>query len=189
MARMNFPRASRSTITLLLANQILTVLCLISLPAHAQAPVSLNSHEVHPDGRITFRYKDSKPTKVLLDLDGAAPLPMKKDNDGVWSVVTPPLTPEIYGYAFEVDGQPRLDPLNTIVKPNLVYIGNSVTVPGKTPQLWDALDVPHGEVHHHFYTSKVALNLPARQSDYFVYTPPGYDPSNLMPYPVLYLLH
>ncbi|HWZ84252.1 MAG TPA: alpha/beta hydrolase-fold protein [Terriglobales bacterium] len=162
---------------------------MISLPAHAQAPTSFNSHEVHPDGRITFRYKDSKATKVLLELDGAAPLPMKKDKHGVWSVVAPPLTPEIYGYAFEVDGHARLDPMNMVVKPNLVYIGNTVTVPGKTPQLWDALDVPHGEVHHHFYTSKVALNLPGGQSDYFVYTPPGYDSKNTKSYPVLYLLH
>jgi enterochelin esterase family protein len=49
--------------------------------------------------------------------------------------------------------------------------------------------VPHGIVHHHFYTSKVVLGLPDGQSDYFVYTPPGYNPKKGKPYPVLYLLH
>jgi enterochelin esterase family protein len=48
--------------------------------------------------------------------------------------------------------------------------------------------VPHGELHHHFYGSKIAVGLPRGQSDYFVYTPPGYDPGGA-PYPVLYLLH
>jgi enterochelin esterase family protein len=64
-----------------------------------------------------------------------------------------------------------------------------VTVPGVTPQLWQALDVPHGVVHHHYYTSKVVLGLPEGQSDYFVYTPPGFDAKSKKHYPVLYLLH
>jgi enterochelin esterase-like enzyme len=49
--------------------------------------------------------------------------------------------------------------------------------------------VPHGELHHHFYTSSVVLNLPNNQSDYYVYTPPGYNPAAKTLYPVLYLLH
>ncbi len=43
--------------------------------------------------------------------------------------------------------------------------------------------------HHHYYDSKVVLNLPANQSEFFVYTPPNYDPKAKTPYPVLYLLH
>jgi hypothetical protein len=46
-------------------------------------------------------------------------------------------------------------------------------------------DVPHGEIHHHFYRSAVAGD----QRDYFVYTPPGYEASGKQKYPVLYLLH
>ena len=158
--------------------------------AHGQETAAFKSNEVHPDGSIAFRYKDPAAGKVLLTLEGAAkPLPMEKDNDGLWSVVTPPLPPEIYGYGFDVDGQPRLDPGNPLVKPNLIHLANTVTVPGNTPQLWEARDVPHGVVHHHSYTSRVVSGLVDGQSDYYVYTPPSYDPKSAKPYPVLYLLH
>src|SRR4051812_47929198 len=165
MARMK----SRLALPCSIAAGVVMTLSLLSPRAQAQAPVALNSHEVHSDGSITFRYEDAHATKVLLVLDGVEkPLPLEKDkNNPVWSLTTPPLAPEIYGYSFEVDGQARLDPMNTTIKPNLIYLSNSITVPGKAPQLWDAADVPHGEVHHHFYTSKVVQNLPGGQSDFF----------------------
>jgi enterochelin esterase-like enzyme len=162
----------------------------MSAGAHGQETAAFKSAEVHPDRSITFRYKDPAASKVLLYLDGVVkPLAMKKGGDGVWSLVTPQLAPEIYGYAFVADGQPRLDPNNPVIKPNLIHLGNAVTVPGNTPQLWEARDVPHGAVHHCFYTSKVVSGLVDGQSEYFVYTPPGYDPKTAEPYPVLYLLH
>jgi enterochelin esterase family protein len=157
---------------------------------YAQEAAAFRSNEVHPDGSITFRYKDAGASNVVLRLEGSAdPLKMEKDATGLWSVVTTPLAPEIYGYSFEADGQPRLDPKNTIVKPNFLLLGNQVTVPGKEPQPWDARNVPHGAVHHHFYTSRIVEALPNAQSDYYVYTPPNYDPKRHKPYPALYLLH
>jgi enterochelin esterase-like enzyme len=162
----------------------------MSVPSQADDAPSFNSHEVHPDGTVTFRFKDPAAAKVILHLDGVADgIPMTKGVDGFWSIVTSPLAPDIYGYIFESDGLWRLDPQNTIVKPNLLFLGNAVTVPGTTPQLWQALDVPHGVVHHHFYTSKIVVGLPDGQSDYFVYTPPGFDATSKKRYPVLYLLH
>jgi enterochelin esterase-like enzyme len=162
----------------------------MSAVGRAQEVASFESHEVHPDGSITFRYIDPTPRKVLLEFEGTAePLTLKKGSAGIWSVTTSPLPPEIYGYSFEADGQPRLDPKNPVVKPNLVNLGNTVTVPGKAPQLWEAQDVPHGVVHHYFYTSKVVSGLVDGQSEYYVYTPPNYDPQRPKPYPVLYLLH
>ena len=129
-------------------------------------------------------------TKVLLGLEGVAkPIPMAKDAAGIWSVTTGPLAPEIYGYHYEVDGQPRLDLANVRVTPNLVNLANLLTVPGDTPQLWDATNVPHGTLHHHNYTTATVAGVTDHQSDYFVYTPPGYDPKAKTPYPVLYLLH
>ena len=50
---------------------------------------------------------------------------------------------------------------------------------------WDQSDIPHGEVHHHFYHSGIVGD----NRDYYVYTPPGYNPANETKYPVLYLLH
>jgi enterochelin esterase-like enzyme len=168
----------------------LTMPLLISPSVHGQESASFKSNEVHPDGSITFRYKDRAAGKVLLSLEGAGkPLPMRKDSDGVWSVVTPPLPPQIYGYGFEVDGRSQLDPENPVVKPNLISVGNLVTVPGSVPQLWEAREVPHGVVHHHFYTSKAVKGLVDGQNEYYVYTPPSYDPKRAKPYPVLYLLH
>jgi len=158
--------------------------------ARGQTSASFNSNEVHADGSITFRYKNPAADKVLLNLEGVGkPLAMRKDSDGVWNVVTRPLPPEIYGYGFEVDGRPQVDPKNPVVKPNLIYVGNLVTVPGSMPQLWEARDVSHGVVHHHFYRSKVVKGLLDGQSEYYVYTPPSYDPNRVKPYPVLYLLH
>jgi enterochelin esterase-like enzyme len=169
---------------------LITPTLLMSALAYGQVSASFNSNEVHADGSITFRYKDPAAGKVLVNLEGAGkPLPMRKDSDGVWTVVTPPLPPEIYGYGFEVDGRSQLDPKNPVVKPNLIFVGNLVTVPGNAPQLWEAREVPHGVVHHHFYTSKAAKGLADEQSEYYVYTPPSYDPKRAKPYPVLYLLH
>lgn len=180
----------RSPVSGAIAALVLILPLVSSVLAHGQEASAFKSNEVHPDGSITFRYKDPAASKVLLHLDGAGrPLALEKDSAGVWSVVTPPLAPEIYGYAFEADGQPRLDPKNPVVKPNLIWLGNSVTVPGNTPQLWEARNVPHGVVHHHFYTSKVVSGLVDGQSEYYVYTPPNYDPKNKLRYPVLYLLH
>jgi enterochelin esterase-like enzyme len=168
----------------------LIVPVLLSVMTRAQATASFKSNEVHPDGSITFRYQDPAAGKVLLNLESESNLlPMDKDSDGVWSVVTPPLPPEIYGYVFKVDGRSQIDPKNPGIIPNLVSVGNLVTVPGSVPQLWEARDVPHGEVHHHFYASKVVSGLVDGQSEYYVYTPPGYDPKKGNRYPVLYLLH
>jgi enterochelin esterase-like enzyme len=47
------------------------------------------------------------------------------------------------------------------------------------------VNVPHGEIHHHFYRSSVVGD----NRDFFLYTPPGYDPRGKQTYPVLYLLH
>ena len=45
--------------------------------------------------------------------------------------------------------------------------------------------MPHGQVHHHFYHSAVVGD----DRDFYVYTPPAYDPASKQTYPVLYLLH
>jgi enterochelin esterase-like enzyme len=159
--------------------------------AVAQAPpANYQSTEIHADHTITFRYKDPGATTVLLNIrDLPKPMPMTKGSDGVWTATTQPLPPAIYNYYFEADGQWRIDPANPHVAVKYQNVTNLLTVPGDSPQLWDATEVPHGELHHHFYTSSIVLNLPNHQSDYYVYTPPGYDAKAKTPYPVLYLLH
>jgi enterochelin esterase family protein len=64
-----------------------------------------------------------------------------------------------------------------------------VRVPGRVNEPWERADVPHGEVHRHFYESKIVKGLPGGLSEYFVYTPPGYEAHLSTTYPTLYLLH
>jgi enterochelin esterase-like enzyme len=154
-------------------------------PAPAPQPPSwLVTPEVHSDNRVTFRFLAPNAKEVKLAREGTEPVAMQKDDAGVWSVTTAPLAPDYYGYSMTVDGVRSLDPYNHGLVPNLISPGNFVHVPG--PSLpWEVSDVPRGEVHHHFYKSAVADD----PRDFYVYTPPGYDPTAKKTYPVLYLLH
>jgi enterochelin esterase family protein len=150
-----------------------------------QGPV-VQSPEVQSGGKIVFRLLAPNAHQVSVSIEGqAAPLPMQKDDRGVWSVASPSLAPNLYGYSFDEDGAHIVDPANTRIKPNLLSLSNEVEVPGASPMPWDQIDIPHGEVHHHFYYSAVVGD----NRDYFVYTPPGYDGEPKTLYPVLYLLH
>lgn len=165
---------------------------LLTVAAFAQAPSpAYNSHQANPDGTLTFRYADPAATAVELNYDFAAkPIPMTRGADGLWTYTTPVLPPEIYSYNFDVDGRKQFDPNNlTGITPNLVYRGDEAEVPASTPQPWDLQPVPHGTLHEHRYTTKFVTGLPANQSRFLVYTPPGYDPRAKTVYPVLYLLH
>ena len=161
----------------------LAILALSVASIGAQAPpINYQSTEIHPDHTITFRYKDPGATKVMLNIrDLPKPMPMTKDASGVWTVTTQPLPPAIYNYIFIADGESRLDPANVHTATKFQNVTNLLTVPGDGPQLWDATNVPHGELHHHFYNSAIVLNLPGNQDDYYVYTPPGYDTSRKAP--------
>lgn len=164
---------------------LLFVTGVLSFAQQQQAPV-VHSPEVQNDGRVIFRLLAPNAHQVTVSIEGqAAPLPMQKDEQGVWSATGPVLTPNIYGYSFNADGAHLLDPANTKIKPNLLSLSNSVEVPGASPMPWDQTDIPHGQVHHHFYHSAVVGD----NRDYFVYTPPGYDQAAKTVYPVLYLLH
>jgi enterochelin esterase family protein len=148
-------------------------------------PAPVVSPEVQRDNRVTFRFRAPNAKEVALSLEGASKdLAMQKDDEGVWSVTTEPLTPDFYGYAFVADGVHLIDPSNALMKPNLLNTTSQVHVPG--PSLsWEGSDVPHGEIHHHFYKSSVVGD----QRDFYVYTPPRYDAHGNQTYPVLYLLH
>jgi enterochelin esterase family protein len=147
-------------------------------------PPPFISPEVHADGSVTFRISASNAKEVKLDREGSDALDMQRDDQGVWSVTTAPLAPDYYGYSFSVDGVHTMDALNSQLVPNLISPGNAVHVPGPPSLPWELNDVPHGEIHHHFYRSQAA-----DERDYYVYTPPDYEKSGKQKYPVLYLLH
>jgi len=152
-----------------------------SAPASAP-PVS---PQVHPDNTVTFRFRAPNADEVKLSLEGAEARAMQKDDQGVWSLTTSPLPPDYYGYSFLADGVHIIDPSNPLLTPNLRSTSSALHVPGPSSLLWEVNDIPHGEIHHHFYKSAVAQD----NRDYYVYTPPNYDPAAAKTYPVLYLLH
>ena len=156
-----------------------------SLALLAQQTAKLVSPDVQADGRVTFRFRDPNAAAVAVSMEGQQhPTPMHKDADGIWTVTVGPLQPDFYGYFFVADGVNLLDPSNTAIKPNLINLQNIVHVPD--PSLpWETRDIPHGEIHHHFYHS----NVVGDNRDFYVYTPPGYNPRKKQKYPVLYLLH
>jgi enterochelin esterase-like enzyme len=138
------------------------------------------SPEVHSDRSVTFRFRAPNAKEVLLFGIMAKPLPMQKDDQGVWTITTEPLDPDYYDYIFVADGVRLFDPSNP-----LMFVFGGVHVPGPSTLAWETNDVPRGTVHHHVYHSAVVGD----DRDFYVYTPPGYDPTARQLYPVLYLLH
>jgi len=163
---------------------ILVASLLFAVGSFAQAPPApVVSPEVHGDDRVTFRFRALNAKEVVLALEGVAKdQPMQKDEQGVWSITTEPLAPDFYGYAFVADGVHLIDPSNFLMKPNILSTQSQVHVPGPASLPWEIADVPHGEIHHHFYKSAVVGD----QRDFYVYTPPSYDPRGKQTYPVLY---
>jgi enterochelin esterase-like enzyme len=149
-------------------------------------PLRIVSPQIGADGRVTFWFIDSDAKHVSLVLEGQKqPLDMQGDGIGTWMITVGPLEPDFYGYHFVVDGMSLADPKNSLLKPNLNFTESVVHVPGPPSLPWEMNDVPHGVIHHHFFHSRVVGD----DRDFYVYTPPGYDPRAARRYPVLYLLH
>ncbi len=146
---------------------------------------AVQSPEVSADGRITFRLRAPNAKEVEVRGITQQPIPMEKNADGVWSATTEPLRPDLYAYTFVVDGLSILDPANTRFRPAYRRVSQSaVLVPGDMP--WTPRPkAARGAVARHSFHSAVAGD----ERDFFVYTPPNYDPKRKEPYPVLYLLH
>ena len=164
-------------------------------PAAAQgqvAPPNIVSPEVKPDHTVTFRLLAPNAKKVAVTVEGdAKALELKQDASGTWTVTTEPKRPDFYGYTFAVDGQRTLDPRNAEIRPNLISPTSVAHVTGDTPLPWEMQEIPHGEVTHVNYRSK--LVKPDADDDGYrniwIYTPPGYDAKRKEKYPVLYLQH
>src|SRR5580704_15168110 len=148
-----------------------------------RGPVPVRSPEVSSDGKVTFRLRAPNAKEVAVTGIGER-LAMVKDEQGIWSATTPPLQPDLYTYAFSVDGATVDDPANPLFKTSYGSAGQSmVRVPGTAP--WNPGAGPYGAVTHYTYRSSVVGD----DRDYYVYTPPNYDSHRKDPYPVLFLLH
>src|SRR5947209_6458798 len=161
----------------------LAVGSILSVLSLAEPPIV--SPDVHPDGRVIFRFRAPNALKVEVSIEGQGPkVDMQKDDNGIWTATVGPLQPDIYGYSFIADGVSLIDPANQLMKPNLISTESAVHIFGASLP-WEVGDIPHGEISHHFYHSNIAGD----DRDFYVYTPPGYNPRARREYPVLYLLH
>jgi enterochelin esterase family protein len=165
----------------------------LSLPAQQAlfGGTEIVSPEIHEDHRVTFRLQAPGADEVKLSGDwmpanGWIPgsVLMEQDENGLWSHTTGVLEPELYGYAFLIDGVRVNDPGNVYLSRDVATNTNILLIPGEQADLYKVNDVPHGSVTRRWYPSP-GLDMSRRIT---IYTPPGYETSNRT-YPVLYLLH
>jgi enterochelin esterase-like enzyme len=143
---------------------------------------------VHADGRATFRLRapDAQKVQVFTNygLGSGGPWGMKRGDDGVWSLTSPPIVPGFHYYELIVDGVRMNDPGSDTFfgtgKPT-----SGIEVPQSGVDFFHVKDVPHGEVRSRWYKSAVT----GQTRRIMVYTPPGYDADVEKRYPVLYLQH
>ena len=143
----------------------------------------VKSPEIAPDGRVTFRLRAPNAKEVAVAI-GSTRLPMQKDDQGIWIATSDALTPDYYAYSFVVDGTTVNDPVNRQRQTSFGSAQSMFVIAGTQPWLPMA-GVAHGAIARHTFHSAVAND----DRDFFVYTPPGYDPRRSRPYPVIFLLH
>jgi enterochelin esterase family protein len=149
------------------------------------------SPEIREDRTVSFRIQAPEAAEVKLTGDwmpaeGFIPgsVVMEKGESGIWSHTTDVMEPELYGYAFLIDGVRTNDPNNVFVSRDIATNTNILLIPGEQAELYKVQDVPHGSLARRWYPSP-GLDMTRRIT---IYTPPGYE-STRKKYPVLYLLH
>ena len=109
---------------------------------------------------------------------------MTKDENGLWSVTTPPAVPGLHGYWVVVDGVRMNDTKDkTYGSTKMQACGVEIPEPGV--DFYDIKDVPHGQVRMQWYFSKIG-NAWRRA---YVYVPAEYDDNPQKRYPVFILRH
>ena len=102
--------------------RLLSIVCCMLMAASSFGQQALGqrprvkSPVVNSDGSVTFNFYDPSAQQVSVtgDFDEirSRTLPMTKQDNGVWTVTTSPLAPELYSYSLTVDGQRFIDPAN-----------------------------------------------------------------------------
>ena len=167
------------------------LMVLMACSVHAQQDIfgeaPITSPVIHDDQTVTFRLEAPEVSMVTVTgswMGRSESQEMTRDDDGVWTYTTPPLTPELYRYSFAVDGVRTIDPSNAHVIRDVASISNIFLIEGGVADYYAVQDVPHGTVAFPWYESP-GTDKTRRLA---VYTPPGYSSSEQR-YPVMYLLH
>ena len=139
---------------------------------------------VDSTGRVQIRVKAPDATKVRANFWSGPKIDMAKQEDGFWTVITPPLVPGLHYYTLIIDGAEVSDTGSQAFFGGGKY-ASAVEVPEPGSTYYLPEDVPHGKVREVWYNSKVT----GTWRHALVYTPPNYDAQIKTRYPVLYLQH
>lgn len=161
----------------------------VTAGAAAQAPSPLGAEPAVNAAKRTITFRLWAPQAATVAVKGEwspKPTAMTNGGQGLWTATVGPVFPEIYQYNFIVDGVSVVDPRNAWVKRSSIWgNGSLVEVPAKQPRAYDEQNVPHGAVtQRYFFAQALGAEQPL-----VIYTPPHFDPSGQIRYPVLYLLH
>lgn len=173
---------------------ILSICCLLAMSSFGQQALGRRPHVQSPvvnaDGTVTFNFFDPSAQQVSVSGDfeeiRGTTLQMTKQDNGVWTVTTEPLAPELYSYSLHVDGQRFIDPANSYVNRDISTLSNIFIVTkdvGDKGYLYAVNDVPHGTLSRVWYDSPTL----GQQRRMTVYLPAAYDGKRQ--FPVMYLLH
>ena len=150
----------------------------------------VKSPVVNADGTVTFNFYDPSAQRVSVNGDfdeiRNKHLEMRKQENGVWTVTTEPLAPELYSYSLSVDGQRFVDPANSYVNRDIATLSNIFIVTKNADDkghLYDVNNVPHGTMSRVWYDSPTL----GQQRRMTIYLPAAYDGKQR--FPVMYLLH
>jgi len=159
----------------------------VSLNVNAQRRNRIVSPEINENNTVTFRLYAPDVSSVRLYgswMQGFGTQVDMIKPDTVWTYTTEVLAPELYNYAFYVDGAKVLDPSNVRMVRDGSRYESMLIVPGDKSDTYEVHDVPHGTLSKVWYPSP-SLEKNRRM---YVYTPPGYE-DGTGKYPVFYLLH
>jgi enterochelin esterase family protein len=168
--------------------------CLMAMNSVAQQQLGqrarVQSPVVNADGTVTFNFYSPSAQRVSVsgDFDEIRNqrLEMAKQENGVWTVTTKALNPELYSYSLSVDGQRFVDPANSYVNRDISTLSNIFIVTKSNDDkghLYSVNDVPHGTLSRVWYDSPTL----GQQRRMTVYLPAAYDGKKA--FPVMYLLH
>ena len=168
--------------------------CLMAMNSVAQQQLGqrsrVQSPVVNADGTVTFNFYSPSAQRVSVsgDFDEIRNqrLEMTKQENGVWTVTTKALNPELYSYSLSVDGQRFVDPANSYVNRDISTLSNIFIVTKSNDDkghLYSVNDVPHGTLSRVWYDSPTL----GQQRRMTVYLPAAYDGKKV--FPVMYLLH
>ena len=168
--------------------------CLMAMNSVAQQQLGqrarVQSPVVNADGTVTFNFYSPSAQRVSVsgDFDEIRNqrLEMTKQENGVWTVTTKALNPELYSYSLSVDGQRFVDPANSYVNRDISTLSNIFIVTKSDDDkghLYSVNDVPHGTLSRVWYDSPTL----GQQRRMTVYLPAAYDGKKV--FPVMYLLH